>query len=283
VVRGSHAPAFSDEWRAVNGLREAFRIRPIQIGSDEEGRVLWKTSIGDMWLPPGAGEDYVALLTAEMRANIYALSGRDKIILDCGANVGFFSRYAFLRGAERVIAFEPSPGNAACLRKNLAAEMAEGRFTLIEKGIWDREAVLSFSTQNAGNPGSHHLSNDNQGDIQVPVTAIDSVVDELRVKMIDYIKMDVEGAEVRGLSGAARTIRNMRPRLCIATEHTDDLYANALAVIESMKKTEGSYGYVCTESHGYKSPSQGHVLTPYSVLFESAGKNGSGIEANGKS
>lgn len=272
LVRGPHALPFSEEWRSVGGLHQARRVRPTRIRSDEEGRVLWKTSLGDMWLPPGAGEDYVGLLGAEMCANVYAVADSDKVILDCGANVGFFSRYAFLRGAEKLIAFEPSPGNAACLRKNMAAELAEGKFILVEKGVWDQEAVLSFSTSNTGNPGSHHLSDNGQGDMHVPVTSIDRVAEELGLRKVDYIKMDVEGAEVRGLKGAERTIRTLHPRLCVATEHTGDLFANALAVIESVKKIEDTYDYVCMESHGYKSPSRGRVLTPYSILFQAAAR-----------
>jgi FkbM family methyltransferase len=267
VVRGPHAPTISEEWKSVRGLKNAQRVRPALIDTDSGGLCLWNTPLGDMWLPPGAAEDYVGMLSGEMQANVYSLIESDKILLDCGANVGFFSRYAFLRGARKVIAFEPSPGNAACLRKNFAPEIAAGRFVLVEKGVWDADAILSFSNSNTVNPGSHHLSEDGQGDLQVPVTSIDRVMEALGLTQLDYIKMDVEGAEVRALKGAERTIRSFRPRLCVATEHTDDLFANALAVIDLIQKMDTSYGYVCTESHGYQSPSHGRVLTPYSVLF----------------
>jgi FkbM family methyltransferase len=271
TVRGSHAPTFSEEWRSVRGLHEGLRVRPTKIGSDEQGHLLWRTSLGEMWTPAGAGEDYVGRLAAEMYANVYTLVGSDKVLLDCGANVGFFSRYAFQRGAEKVIAFEPSPGNAACLRKNLAPELADGRFVLIEKGVWEKETTLSFSTRNINNPGGHHLCTDGEGDIKVQVTSIDQVVEQLGLTKLDYIKMDVEGAEVKGLRGAERTILSMRPRLCVATEHTGDLFANALEVIDSVQRMDAGYEYLVAESHGYRSPSRGKVLTPFSILFRPAG------------
>ena len=267
LVRGVHAPGLVEEWQSVRGLERALRSRPSKTGGDAEGCALWKTSLGDMWVPPGAGERFVSQVAAEMLANVYQLDGREKVVLDCGANVGFFSRHAFLRGADTVIGFEPSPGNAACLRRNLQPESAEGRFVQIEEGVWDRDQVLSFSTRNTSNPGGHHVCEDGQGDTRIPVTSIDRAVESLGLKRVDYIKMDVEGAEVRGIQGAARVIREMHPRLCIAAEHTDDLFANALAVIDAVKKIDDRYNYMCTESRGYHSPTRGHVLTPYSLLF----------------
>jgi FkbM family methyltransferase len=269
IVRGRHAPSLKEEWRAVRGL-SVTRGQPFQTGSDAKGRTLWNTWMGEMWMPSGTAGHTVAMLASEMRANIYGLSGREKVLIDCGANVGFFSRYAFLRGAERVVAFEPSPGNADCLRKNLAKELADGRLQIIDKGVWSHDTTLSFNSENALNPGGHHVSETQQGNIQIQVTSIDRLQADVDLHRLDYIKMDVEGAELHALQGAIQTIRALRPRLCVATEHTPDLFANALAVIQQIQEIDGGYDYVCTESHGYESPSRGHVLTPYSVLFEPA-------------
>lgn len=271
LVQRSHAPEFSTEWAAVRGLVRASHIRPVRIDSDDGGRGLWTTSLGDMWFPPGAGESTIRMLSGEIYAGVYRLSLGDKVLLDCGANVGFFSRYAFMNGAERVIAFEPSPGNAACLRKNLARELADGRFTLIEMGVWDAAATLYFNAGNQANPGTHYVKLEGQpGDIQVQVVSIDSVVEQSGLTKLDYIKMDVEGSEVAALRGAAQTIRRFVPRLSVATEHTDDLLENSIRVIDTIRKTESSYDYVCTEAHGYRSRSGGQVLTPYCIFFESS-------------
>jgi len=65
--------------------------------------------------------------------------------------------------------------------------------------------------------------------------------------------MDVEGAEVRALQGAEHTIRSLRARLCVATEHTEDLFANALAVIASRLNSiqhSVSIGWVATGHFG---------------------------------
>ena len=131
----------------------------------------------------------------------------------------------------------------------------------------ERETVLRFSVANVRNPGGHHIVESGPNTIQVPVTSIDRVSDELRLSRVDYIKMDVEGAEVKALEGAAEVIGRFHPRLCVATEHTSDLFANTVAVIDAVKEIDDRYHYVCTEAHLWPSPSRGSVLTPFNLLF----------------
>jgi len=44
-------------------------------------------------------------------------------------------------------------------------------------------------------------------------------VAELKLDRVDYIKMDIEGAEARALAGSRDTIAAYHPRLSIAAEH----------------------------------------------------------------
>lgn len=262
LATSGHVPAAAEEWASVRGLVGALQVKPEVLRRDEQG-IHWRTYMGEIMTPPAAGADYVGRLTAEMPSSVYALTRQEKVILDAGANIGLFSLYALSTGTASVIAFEPSPGNAKCLLANLDSYLKAGRLQLVPKGVWSEEATLRFSTSNTNNPGGHHISED--GEIEVSVTSIDQVVRELGVSHLDYIKMDVEGAELKALEGARETIARFRPRLCVATEHTDDLYANTAAVISKMK--DFGYDYVCTETHPYQSPSRGLVLTPFCVLF----------------
>ncbi|MBI1898586.1 MAG: FkbM family methyltransferase [Acidobacteria bacterium] len=272
LYRGQSAMTLRQEWHSIRGLRRALRHPPERITSDSAGRVQWRTICGDFWTPSGARPDYASRLAAEMYADVYEWdldTTRPPVVFDCGANIGFFTRYALDRGAQRVIAFEPSPENTYCLRMNLSPEIESGRVIVIEKGVWDKQTTLSFSTRNVANPGGHHIveNGDGGGTITINTTSIDEAANELDIERVDYIKMDVEGAEVRALEGAKNVMRKHRPRLCIATEHTADLYANTLAVIESVRKLDSTYRYLCTEVHPYRSLSKGKVLTPYSILF----------------
>jgi len=259
------------EWRSVNGLlaSKGEPVRRIKCESDFE---LWSTCFGQLWTPFGATQAFVAQVVAEMNALVYDFSslrnnGAGCTIVDAGANIGAFALWALRFRPKLVICFEPSPQNAACLRKNLAVALSMGSAHVIERGLWDSTGTVSFNTMCSANPGAHHIADNGQGNLNVPVVSLDDIFSDLGVDRIDYIKMDIEGAEQRAIRGAREVVKRFRPELCIATEHTADPYANTLGVIQQINDLEMGYSYRVTEAHAYPSPSFGRVMTPYSILF----------------
>jgi len=89
------------------------------------------------------------------------------------------------------------------------------------KGVWDHDDTLTLQvddTNFAANtvvltPGTTHPS------VQVPLTSIDKIVAELRLPRVDFIKLDVEGAEAKALAGARETILRFKPRIALTAEH----------------------------------------------------------------
>jgi FkbM family methyltransferase len=196
------------EWQSVRNLLQARESRIHQVSIDAEGYVCFETPLGPFWAPPGSSDYYIRMLLQEIQSGTYMIDGsiaKDATFLDCGANIGFFTRFAISKGAPKVIAFEPAPQTALCLRRNLAKEIADGRVVVIEKGVWDEETTLSFSTASSANPGSNHIVEDGPGDIKVPVTTIDVVCEEFQVHRLAYIKMDIEGAELSALKGGQQS------------------------------------------------------------------------------
>src|SRR5215472_16695115 len=164
---------------------------------------LWSTPDGEYWMPTASG-DKLLYDVAEQKRNIYGTRLRPgDIVLDAGANIGVFTRKALRAGAAKVIAIEPGPENLECLRRNFATEIADGRVTVYPKGVWDKDDILKFSI-NPANSASHSFVRqiDNAQFLQVPVTTIDKLVAELQLPRVDFIKMDVEGAEQKAVVGA---------------------------------------------------------------------------------
>jgi FkbM family methyltransferase len=192
---------------------------------DQDDRYeLWNTPSGRFWIPRGS--HYVLPFNlAEQERRIYSSPSvsirRGDTVLDCGANVGVYTRVALEEGAALVVAIEPAPENVEVLRRNFADEIAAGRVVVYPKGVWDRDDALTLHVDPHNSAadsfvirteGSHEV-------IQVPVTTIDSLVAELNLGRVDFIKMDIEGAEVKALEGGRATIAKHRPRMAISAYH----------------------------------------------------------------
>lgn len=189
---------------------------------DSAGYELWSTSSGTWWVPAGESGGLFVVL-AEQKRGIYengenAVRAGD-VVLDCGANVGCYTRHALSLGASLVVAVEPAPDGLECLRRNLANDLATGRVILYPKGVWIRDDYLSLSGSGASRRVSEDRSDDSEGLLGVPLTTVDKVVSDLNLTRVDFIKMDIEGAEVPALLGAQRTLCTYRPRLAIAGYH----------------------------------------------------------------
>ena len=146
------------------------------------------------------------------------------IVLDCGANVGVFTKFALQRGASLVVAIEPEPLNIECLRRNLAPEIAVGKVIVVPEGVWSSEGSFPLRIS-AGNSAAHSMAIEGVGKvIEVPVSRIDALAERLGLARVDYIKMDIEGAEREALSGARNTLAKHHPTLMIESyQRPDDL------------------------------------------------------------
>jgi FkbM family methyltransferase len=218
-------------WSKAN-IEETARIKDrifaaSRLLREENGLELWDTPKGPFWIPKG-NRFVLPFNLAEMERHVYGAGEHfihpGDVVLDCGASDGDFTREALRAGAARVVSVEISPAAAECIRRNLAAEIAAGKVTLYPKGVWDRDDTLMLNVDDTNfaansvvlHPESSHPS------VQVPLTTIDRIVAELGLPRVDFIKMDVEGAEVKALAGAAQTLSRFKPRLAIATEHKPD-------------------------------------------------------------
>ena len=72
------------------------------------------------------------------------------------------------------------------------------------------------------------------GDLEVPTLSIDQLVAELGLERVDFMKIDIEGAEREALEGARETITKFKPRLLIDSYHmVDDAQVLPRMVAES--------------------------------------------------
>jgi FkbM family methyltransferase len=223
---------------------------------EEGGLELWDTPKGSFWIPKG-NRFVLPFNLAEMERHIYGEGEHfvhpGDIVLDCGASDGDFTREALRAGAAKVVSIEISPSSAECIRRNLAPEIAAGRVVVYPKGVWDHDDTMMLEvddTNFAANTVVLHPDNAHPS-VQVPLTTIDKIVAELGLPRVDFIKMDVEGAEANAIAGARDTLTRFKPRLAIAAEHKpDDEVALPLAVRNIRADYQMQCGQ-CLEAKGH--------------------------------
>lgn len=184
---------------------------------------LFETDLGRFWIA-APGRDVLTFLLWEMTFQRDYDGGGVRIqpgdtVIDCGAHVGVFTRYALRQGAGQVVAIEPEPGNIASLEANFAEEIASGKVTLVKAGVWDKKTRLPLGrTPNSATFTFVDVPEAARGE-ELLVLRLDEIVEQLQLESVDFVKMDIEGAERRALSGAAGVLREFKPRMAICSYH----------------------------------------------------------------
>jgi FkbM family methyltransferase len=171
--------------------------------------------------------------------------------VDVGAHVGWYTlKAAQVVGPQgHVIAVEPNRETLVKLRDNIRASGASGVVVVAPVACSDSETTLTFYASPRSNTGESSLSFANaarEGGIAAsyPVRArrLDDIVKEAHAGRVNAIKIDVEGAELLVLKGAADTLDRDRPILAVELLEPG-LHAMGTSVAE-VTAFLGSHGYV---------------------------------------
>ena len=141
-------------------------------------------------------------------------------ILDIGADIGYYSRlFSELVGPKgKVWAFEPYPDSYNLLKKNTISPKYRNVIP-VKKAISDSSGkVKFFAASNPGNPGKHgfyDVSKINpdfslKNNLTVETITVDDFLLKEGNPQINFIKMDIEGAEPKALTGMKNTVIRSR-------------------------------------------------------------------------
>ncbi|RLI13802.1 hypothetical protein DRO33_00570 [Candidatus Bathyarchaeota archaeon] len=141
--------------------------------------------------------------------------GEGDIVIDAGAHVGLFTLKCLrIHKACLVVAVEPHPLNAKLLRSNMVLNGLEGKVAVVEAALGSEEGKGRLYLARVA--GRHSLVQRHGGrSIPVEVITIDGLVRGLGLERVDFIKVDVEGAELDVLRAAGGTLSRFRPTLVI--------------------------------------------------------------------
>ncbi len=167
--------------------------------------------------------DSLALTITPYEPDITAIINKHieptSIVLDIGANIGYHTIFAAKR-AKQIYAFEPEPRNFDLLKKNIQTNDCEN-VVAVNIAVSDVSGAveLRIAEENRGGHsmvyGEEEIRNYGVREVvSVPSITID---DYLKGGRVDFIKMDIEGAEGLALQGMFETLKKWKPS--VVTEY----------------------------------------------------------------
>jgi len=156
---------------------------------------------------------------------VKSLLRRDMTVVDVGAHHGLYTLLASkcVGWEGRVIAIEPSPRECARLEKHLRLNRCSN-VDLVPCAAGEDSGEMEFFLVDGSNDWCNSLRppavDDPTRTVRVRVRRVDEILSERRISRVDFVKLDVEGAELSVLYGAMQLLRR-EPRPAILAEVQD--------------------------------------------------------------
>jgi FkbM family methyltransferase len=162
---------------------------------------------GVEWQMPDSAS-FLSMYYEIFRKEIYKFSAKNETpyIIDGGANIGVASIYfKQLYPKAEIIAFEPDRLIFEYLESNIKSLGLE-LITLVNKGLWNTETVLKFKVEGADAGLLEDVDNYENANFQnVSVISLKQYLH----KPVDFLKLDIEGAETVVLRDIAANLNNV--------------------------------------------------------------------------
>jgi FkbM family methyltransferase len=141
-----------------------------------------------------------------------------RCFIDAGSYIGTLAIYLAKSSTDNyIVALEPDPISFKKLKGNIALNQVSNILPM-NLGLWNKKTKLDFSY--SGGEMSQIVT---QKPSSNQITVIETItLDQIRKKInqkIDFVKMDIEGAEIEALAGATKTILADHPKFIIASYH----------------------------------------------------------------
>jgi FkbM family methyltransferase len=205
---------------------------------------------------------------------LVAIARRSSMIVDVGANVGFYSlSMAKAAGPKAMVhAFEPNPDTFALLSRHREINSAHNvELHGLALGARSEDRVL-YAGRDSGKFSLEPEGRSLEGAKDVKVTTMDGLWRERQLPKVDLLKIDVEGHEPAVLMGGRHTIERDAPFICF--ELTPSWYGK-----EDLD-AEGAFRWLASLPYTFFGIASPEVdvprLVPVDLLEAFAGRHGSG-------
>ncbi len=209
-------PHFRGKWQVVDSLHRA--LLPLRSAEDDLRTVRMKDGSLMTWSlrDPAEGRAvWLGMWDDDIRNAVFARLTTGAVVLDIGASVGAWTvpMARRLGTAGCVYAFEPVPANRARLERAVSANsLGNVRISAMALGDGSRQVDMWLrSSQTGADTGTAAIVAAGTGHLTVSMCPLDDWCAEQGLQRLDFIKLDVEGAEFFVLAGAERVLARFRP------------------------------------------------------------------------
>lgn len=220
-------PARALRWSVVQGTRVLCRLKSMEFPARGTGGWWWLWRWKFEFLLRWFEWDSVLWARRFVRPGM--------TVLDLGAHVGYYSRIfsEWVGPTGKVYAFEASPENQEILRRNLSSPRY-ANVEVVPRAVSDRVGIAKLFVS-PGHSNHSLLSGFAAAEkvVEIPAVSVDAFLTERGIPSLDFVKMDIEGAEHIALEGMRETIRRS-PRVALLVECN-------LAAIETRGSTPAEF------------------------------------------
>ncbi len=172
----------------------------------------------------------------------FKTSNPKPVIIDCGANIGvsvlWFSKNF---PGSSIIAFEPDPLLFGLLQQNANANNIHA--DLRNVAVWNSNSELKFSPSKKQN-----AKISDTGTVTVKAIRLKEVLQ--KISQIDFLKIDIEGAEYAVLQDCKDELHKVQ-HLFVECHYKDGNITEVLSILQLLKDS----GFICSiQTPGYKTP-----------------------------
>lgn len=164
------------------------------------------------------------------------------IFLDVGAHFGKYT-IPVAKKAEKVISVEAAPKTFRVLKGNIKLNHLKN-VDAVNLAAWNKSDHLQFFVKTyAGTNSLKHSGSHVERTIMVRAEKLDKILDALKIDWVDWVKVDVEGAELEALEGLSEHLAKCRPRLIVEV-----WYENTREFRAFLRKFNYGFKHILTES-----------------------------------
>jgi FkbM family methyltransferase len=157
-------------------------------------------------------------------------------VIDAGPYPGNFtiilSRLVGRNGT--VLAFEANKNNYHELLMRIR-RLRLKNIIVLNVALWNSDGEFIFMISNGEGSSLSRRGNARPGSDPVRTKKLDTIINELGIRRVNYMKMDIEGAEIEAIKGAAGVLSVHCPEVVIASYHVRDGVPTHKAVSEALQ------------------------------------------------